>query len=37
MQKINKGEIKEFTKEMLEQGPVGEITLKRKVSKDIDN
>jgi hypothetical protein len=37
MQKINKGEIKEFTREILEQGPVGDFILKRKVSKEISN
>jgi hypothetical protein len=37
MHKINKGEIREYTREMLEQGPVGDFILKRKVSKDILN
>jgi hypothetical protein len=37
MLKINKGEIKEYTREMLEQGPVGGFILKRKVSKEIAN
>lgn len=35
--KINRGDIKKFTKEMLEQGPVGNFILNRKKIKDSTN